>query len=93
VSARPEVETAASLGGGGEGGKVGGAHGLDALVDDAEGVVGPEVAARVGEVAVFEEELVAEADVEHEMVLGEHGLLLVGGDEEKEREKGTLPEA
>jgi hypothetical protein len=43
--------------------------------------------------AVFEEVLVGEAVVKHEMVLGEHGLLLVGGDEEKEREKGTLPEA
>lgn len=54
----------------GKGGQVGSAHGLDALVDDTESVVGPEIAARVGEVAVFKEKLVAEADVEHELVLG-----------------------
>lgn len=54
----------------GEGVDVGGNHGLDAGVDDGEGVVGPEVAADVGEVLVFEEELVAEAVVEHEFCLG-----------------------
>lgn len=51
----------------GEGVDVGGDHGLDAGVDDGEGVVGPEVAADVGEVLVFEEELVAEVVVEHEL--------------------------
>lgn len=49
--------------------KVGGDHVLDAVVDDGEGVVGPKVAANVGEVLVFEEELVTEAGVEHELGL------------------------
>lgn len=77
VGAGPEVL--------GEGLDVGGNHGLEAVVDDGEGVVGPEVAADVGEVLVFEEELVSEFSVEHELGLegGESGTTQILNKEEK----------
>lgn len=49
---------------------VGGYHGFDSGVDDGERVVGPEISANVGEVFVFEEELVAQTAVKHEAGLG-----------------------
>ena len=52
-----------------EGVAVGGEDGLDAVDHDAEGLVGPEVAAGVGEVVVFEEEGVAVGGGEDEIWL------------------------
>ena len=61
VPAGPEIRA--------EGIGVGLAHRLDAVVDHAQGVVGPEIPAGEGEVFVLEEELVAELDIKHELVL------------------------
>lgn len=73
----------------GEGVEVGAHHGLDARVDDGEGVVGPEVAPDVGEVLVFEEELVTEAAVEHELGLRAIRTRYRGVEEEEEEREGS----
>src|SRR4051794_26493990 len=62
----------------GKGVSVGCSHGFDAVVDDAERIIRPEIPARVSEDAVLKQELIAQLGVEHELALCA-SLLASGG--------------